>query len=120
MEDLTRYLDLKSIILATIVLLFVGLLLARPLMRRRQENAVLARQETAVIVEQVRSTVGGAISAFFLLLTWVASIVVYAASNTVFQQIEAGVALVAGTILCGLGVALGRRRTYRIYKSSDG
>jgi hypothetical protein len=43
----------------------------------------------------------------------------YLMVTTVFQQIEVSVSMISGLILFGLGAALGRRRTYRIYRSEN-
>jgi len=42
--------------------------------------------------------------------------VAYSAANTVFQQIQAGVGMIASILLFGLGVALLRKRIYRVYE----
>jgi len=52
-----------------------------------------------------------------VVLTALGSFVMFAASNTVFQQIEAGVLWIGGTIMFGIGAVLGQRRSYTIYRS---
>lgn len=72
----------------------------------------------ATIEEEVRLTGWGAISLILLILTVIGSLIISAGATTVFQQIEAGVSLISGLLLFGLGVALGRRRTYRVVRAS--
>lgn len=85
--------------------------------RRRAREQALQAREMAVMEEEVNSTTEGKISFALLALSVLGSITIFAAAKTVFQEIEAGVMLIAGSILFGLGVALGRTRTYRIYRS---
>lgn len=85
--------------------------------QRRTRDEELAARELATIVEEIQITAGGVICFILLIGTIVLAISAYSTAATVFQQIEAGVSLIAGCILWGLGVALGRRRTYRIYRS---
>jgi hypothetical protein len=74
-------------------------------------------RELAVMVEQVRMTALGVISAGLLFLTVIGTAFLYVEAKTVFQQMLAGEALVCGLLLFGLGTALGRKRTYHIYRS---
>ncbi|MHC2578196.1 threonine/homoserine/homoserine lactone efflux protein [Bradyrhizobium diazoefficiens] len=93
-------------------------LVTRPRRRRiAGEEAELAARELAIIVEDVRLTAGGIVAAVLLVVTILYSFVTYEAATTVFQQIASGVSLIAGCIVWGLGVALGRRRTYRVLRS---
>ncbi len=73
----------------------------------------------ATIEEEVRLTAWGVISLILLILSVIGSLMVSAGATTVFQQIEAGVSLISGLLLFGLGVALGRRRTYRVVRSGQ-
>ncbi|AVT76598.1 hypothetical protein RPPS3_25350 [Rhodopseudomonas palustris] len=82
---------------------------------RRQEAQ--AGQEAAVIIEHVRMTWVGIVSLMLLVLTVIGAIVAYIAARTEFQQVQAGVSLIGSVLLFGLGVALGRRRTYRVLRS---
>ena len=85
--------------------------------KREEREAALAVRELAIIVEHVTMTGGGAICVILLLLTLAGSFFSLIAATTVFQQIEAGVFLLAGCVLFGLGIALGHKRTYRVYRS---
>lgn len=71
----------------------------------------------ATIEEEVRLTAWGAISLILLILTVIGSLIISTGATTVFQQIEVGVSLISGLLLFGLGVALGRRRTYRVVRA---
>jgi hypothetical protein len=85
--------------------------------KRSERMAALQDRELAVIVERVEVTVGGSLCTLLLIVTIIGTIFAYSKATTVFQQIEAGVSLIGGCILFGLGTALGRSRTYRIYRS---
>lgn len=74
--------------------------------------------EIATIEEDVRLTGWGVFSLMLLILSVAFTAFAGMAAKTVFQQIEAGVSMIASLLLFGLGVALGRRRTYRIYRSA--
>jgi hypothetical protein len=54
-----------------------------------------------------------------LILTVLGTVFAYPQATTGFQQIEAGVSFIGGCILFGLGAALGRSRTYRVYRSEQ-
>jgi hypothetical protein len=85
---------------------------------RWPREAALAAREPAVIVRDTQVTSGGVICFTLLILTVASTIFAYSRAITVFQQIEADVSLISGSsILFGLGVALGRKRTFRIYPS---
>lgn len=101
----------------------VGLLVYDGKRRRRlrdQEVAIAASlesRELAVMVEDVKTTRFGAFCIVMLVVNVFVTWLSYTSAQTVFQQIQIGVALIASTMLFGLGAALGRRRTYRIYRS---
>jgi hypothetical protein len=50
-------------------------------------------------------------------LTLLAGFASFSSAANVIQQIVIGVGMLAGLGLFGLGAALGRKRTYRIYRS---
>ena len=86
---------------------------------QRQETEKLRTRELAVMEEQIRLTMGGAICWVLLFVSVAVSIGAYSRAVNILQQIEAGVSLMAGILLFGLGAALGRRRVYRIYRSEQ-
>jgi nucleoside permease NupC len=104
-----------AIVLVLAVLIAAALYYQRR--RRRDETDELISRELAVITERIDTTAGGAISGLLLTLSVIAALFEYGAATTVFQQITAGVTLIGGMALFGLGVAMGRRRTYTIYRS---
>jgi NO-binding membrane sensor protein with MHYT domain len=81
------------------------------------KKPTLATRELAVIIEHATMTGGGAICVFLLVITLAASVFSLIAATTIFQQIEAGLFLLVGCVLFGLGIALGHKRTYRVYRS---
>ena len=91
----------------------------RDLRRARMAAAALAAREIAVIEETVRSTGFGAVCIVLLLIVIAASGVGYTKAVTVFQQIEIGVGFIGSLIVLGLGAALGRRRSYTVYRSEQ-
>ena len=101
---------------ALVLLVWAGIVAAQ---RRKEREANLAAREMATMIEETQVTPGGAICFALLVITVIGSFFAYGKATTIFQQIEAGVSLIAGSILFGLGVAIGRKRTYRIYRSEQ-
>lgn len=114
--DQVKIVELGSGPVLLLLAALIGLAIWKERRRRVRQRALEAR-ELAVIIEEVATTGGGNISFAMLVLTVLGSIAVFGGAKTVFQEIAAGVLLIAGAILFGLGVALGRTRTYRIYRS---
>ena len=102
-----------------VVIVIIGLWFAwTTTSRRRNERmATLREREMAVIVERVETTGGGRLCTLLLIFAVIGTVFAYSQATTVFQQIEAGVSFIGGCILFGLGTALGRSRTYRVYRS---
>ncbi|MBR1280351.1 hypothetical protein [Bradyrhizobium sp. AUGA SZCCT0283] len=86
---------------------------------RSERKAILRDREMAVIAERVETTGGGRLCILLLVLTVIGTVIAYSQATTVFQQIQAGVSFIGGCILFGLGAALGRSRTYRVYRSEQ-
>jgi ABC-type multidrug transport system fused ATPase/permease subunit len=105
------------IVIFVIVMIVLGL--REQKLSRRQQESALASRELAVIAEEIRTTGGGGFCIAMLILTVTGSSISYLMVTTVFQQIEVSVSMISGLILFGLGAALGRRRTYRIYRSEN-
>lgn len=110
---------LIAVAAAAIVLALTGYNMVRTVRRERRAIDQQRARELAVMVEEVSMTAGGVLCLLLLIGTVLLSVGGYAAAKTVFQQIEAGVSLMSGCIIFGLGVALGRRRTFRIYRSEQ-
>jgi chromate transport protein ChrA len=109
-----------GIAIALLVLSLVALAiwrLARDAARARREHDDLVARELAVIEEKISATPAGVLCVVMIFVVLIWTLQVEGRATTVFQQIEAGVALIAGLILFGLGAALGRRRRYVIYRS---
>lgn len=106
-----------GLVIIAVGIAVVFFILRERIVLRQQREAALAARELAVIVENTQVTSGGVICFALLILTIASTIFAYSKATTVFQQIEASVSLISGSILFSLGVALGRKRTYRIYRS---
>lgn len=112
---------LGLLILIGLAVVIVGLIVAAVVTGRREKERLETNLggELAIITENIRMTAWGLLCVIMLIVMIVGSLVAYAHATTVFQQIEAGVSLIAGVLLFGLGVALGRRRSYTIYRSQQ-
>ena len=106
-----------GLVLACVVIVAIAMTRAADARRRAIED--LAARELAIITEDIRATGGGALSFLLLLVAIFVSVVSYNTATTVFQQIEAGVGFIGSAIIFGLGIALGRRRTYTVYRSPN-
>lgn len=107
-----------SLILAVVVALIIGVLIRQMYAERGRRDEMRAR-ELAEMVEEVRLTWVGALCPVLLVIVAFVAAAGYARAVTILQQIEAGIAFLGAAVILGLGVAVGRRRTYRIYRSDQ-
>jgi hypothetical protein len=70
----------------------------------------------AIIREEIEITGWGWLSRVLLVLAVIVSAVTMADARNILQQIYAGVGFLGSAIVFGLGIALGRKRTYRVYR----
>jgi hypothetical protein len=86
--------------------------------QRRQQEEFLRVREVATIVEEIRVTGAGRICWVLLgsIALFSCAVGYYYSVETVAQQIRLGMLVVVGLFIFGLGAALGRRRTYRVYQ----
>ncbi|MGY2988707.1 hypothetical protein [Bradyrhizobium sp. USDA 4508] len=85
--------------------------------KRLKQDTVSYKPTPKIAVIEVQSTLtgGGQFCAVMLALSIFASVSLYLAATTVFLQIQAGVAMIAGILLFGLGIALCRTTTYTVF-----
>lgn len=115
-EQQTALLQIGAIPAALLVAAVLGLAIWKS-RREAAKRRDLKERELAVMVEETSITFGGMVSGAMLALTILASISLFAAAKSAIHEIEAAVVLLAGSVLCGMGIVLGRTRSYRIYRS---
>jgi len=76
-----------------------------------------AREEMAVIEEEISLTSWGKVSRLCLVLSVLWTFYVFAAAKSLVEQVGASSILYVGLLVFGAGMALGRRRTYRVYRT---
>jgi len=81
----------------------------------------LPELQIAVISEQIVYSVGGILALLFLLLSNAAALYAWISGISVVSETTLAIVWLGSTMLGGLGVIVGRRRTYRVYRmpSSD-
>jgi hypothetical protein len=86
--------------------------------RLKQEAAAPKPPRCIAVIEgQSKLTGGGQWCAFLLVVSVAILMLAYAGATTIFQQIQAGVAMIAAILLFGLGVALLRKHTYQVFET---
>ncbi|WP_338688432.1 hypothetical protein V5279_23850 [Bradyrhizobium sp. 26S5] len=113
---------LFSILIGIGILIYVAVGKERGMMASEDAAAQAASKlgvEIAEIREEVTITNWGTFSRFGLGLGILIETIALFGATSIFQQIQAGVAFIGTAIVCGLGVAMGRRRTYRVYRTAS-
>jgi hypothetical protein len=108
-----------AVLIAAVVIALLALIYRRIFITPRQRKLAeaLAARELANIVEEVTPTTWGSFCIGMIVLTAIGAFFAFSAATTVFQQIEAGVVWIGGTIMFGIGAALNQKRTYTVYRS---
>ena len=75
------------------------------------------RIEIARLEEQVDSTLGGRFCFLLLILNSLLWVLVMGADTSAIRQAAYGTLLIAGNVLFGIGVIIGRRRTYVVTRA---
>lgn len=73
--------------------------------------------EIARIVEEVRTTLGGGVCTLMLILNAVCTIPPFIFDSSAVRQAAWAAAFTGGSVLWGIGVIVGRRRTYVVHRS---
>jgi hypothetical protein len=73
----------------------------------------------ARIEERITLTPSGFFFLVILMLHQLASAIYFGAAKTAFQETSAAAIWIGENVLWGLGVALGRRSTYTVYRDPD-
>jgi hypothetical protein len=86
--------------------------------RLKQEaaNAPPPPRQIAVIAQQSQMNGTGIFGAVLLAVTILIALLAFAGAKTVFGEIEAGIVLIAGTLLSGIALVLGRTHNYLVYR----
>jgi hypothetical protein len=103
-----------AVVIALLVLIYKCIFVTP---RQRAMAQALAARELANIVEEVTPTTWGSFCIGMVVLTAIGAFFAFSAATTVFQQIEAGVVWIGGTIMFGIGAVMNQRRTYTVYRS---
>jgi len=87
----------------------------------RRRRTPLPDLQIAVISERIAYTIGGILALLFLLLSNAAALYVWITGIGPVSETTLAIMWLGSTMLGGLGVVAGRRRTYRVYRmpSSD-
>lgn len=85
----------------------------------REREAARRYTSIAKIREEIEFTSAGGLCIALLVVGNIYWIATFAASNTVLQQTVTALLWIGGNVLFGLGAALGRRRTYTVFRDND-
>jgi hypothetical protein len=94
----------------------VALVLATAIWGWRRRRIPLPDLQIAVISEQTTYTIGGILALLFLLLSNAAALYVWITGIGPLSETTLAIIWLGATMLSGLGVVAGRRRTYRVYR----
>jgi hypothetical protein len=108
--------DINTVGSVFIGVVFAVIIILRWLNERNRERDKLKPAPTASIEEKVTATAFGQFCMFLLGVTAFVTTLMFIGAKTVFNEMEAGIFLIAGTLLFGLGIAIGRTRSYAVYQ----
>ncbi|MDN4982291.1 hypothetical protein QY049_03515 [Bradyrhizobium sp. WYCCWR 13022] len=106
--------------LLVVVVAALAIFLLVKIFREREKaiarrDAIAAMTEIGAVAEEFRITGWGWFSRAALVFSILLSIYAMDDARNVLQQILASVGLISSAIIFGVGMILGRRRTYRVY-----
>jgi hypothetical protein len=94
----------------------IALVLVTAIWGWRRRRIPLPDLQIAVISEQTTYTIGGILALLFLLLSNAAAVYVWITGIGPLSETTLAIIWLGATMLSGLGVVAGRRRTYRVYR----
>src|SRR5258705_9009182 len=80
---------------------------------------IAGKMEIAAITEEIQITGWGRFSRIGLGIMFMLAVIGMAEARSMIDQIHVSVGFISSTILFGLGVALGRKRIYRVYGKTE-
>jgi hypothetical protein len=100
-------------------LLFLVLLglAVREFLRPRAERQ---GEAIAVIEERVTFTIGGGVALLMLVISIAGAAMWFLAARTVIEQAAVGAVFTANAVIWGVGIVVGRRRTYVVRRAPPG
>lgn len=108
--------DAINYLLPTAGIALIAVVLVAAVWGWRRGRAPLVDLQIAVISERITYSVGGVLALLFLLLCNAAALYAWISGISAVFETTLAIMWLGSTMLGGLGVIVGRRRTYSVYR----